>query len=55
MTLNMSLLTKFDYKKQDEQNDEQLKAHSVNLIEVQEQASTGKVNYRGPECIDDPL
>ena len=33
--------TKFDYRNQDEQNDEQLfKAHRVNPTEVKDQAST---------------
>ena len=51
-----SLFRKFDYKNQEAQNDEQLfKAHGVKLSEVQDQASTGQVVYRGPECIDDPL
>ena len=51
-----SLFRKFDYKNKGAQNDEQLfKAHGVNLDEVQKQASTGQVDYRGPECIDDPL
>ena len=51
-----SLFSKFDYKNQGAQNDEQLfKAHGVKLSEVKDQASTGKVVYRGPECIDDPL
>ena len=51
-----SLFRKFDYKNQGAQNDEQLfKAHGVNIDEVQKQASTGKVVYKGPECIDDPL
>ena len=47
--------SKFDYKNQGEQNDEQLKAHGVNHAEVKDQASTGQVDYRGPVCIDDPL
>ena len=51
-----SLFSKFDYKKQDAQNDEQLfKAHSVNPTEVKGQASTGQVDYKGPVCIGDPL
>ena len=51
-----SLFSKFDYRNQGAQDDEQLfKAHGVNLDEVQKQASTGQVDYRGPECIDDPL
>ena len=47
--------TKFDYRNQEDQNDDQLKAHGVKLSEVQQQASRGQVVYRGPECIDDPL
>ena len=47
--------TKFDYRDQHAQNDDQLKAHGVNIDEVQDQASTGQVVYRGPVCIDDPL
>ena len=31
------------------------KAHGVNPTEVKDQASTGQIVYRGPECIDDPL
>ena len=31
------------------------KAHGVKLSEVKDQASTGQVVYRGPECIVDPL
>ena len=51
-----SLFSKFDYKDQGAQNDDQLKAHGVNPTEVKDQASTrGQVVYRGPECIDDPL
>ena len=50
-----SSFTKFDYKDQEAQNDDQLKVHGVNLDEVQKQASTGQVDYRRPECIDDPL
>ena len=50
-----TLFRKFDYKNQGEQNDEQLKAHGVNIDEVQKQASTGQVDYKGPECIGDPL
>ena len=51
-----SSFKKFDYKKQEDQNDEQLfKAHRVNPTEVKDQASTGQVVYRGPVCIDDPL
>ena len=51
-----SVFSKFDYKDQDAQNDEQLfKAHGVNIDVVQDQSSTGQVVYRGPECIDDPL
>ena len=51
-----SLFRKFDYKKQEAQNVDQLKAHGVALDEVKSQASTrGQVVYRGPECIDDPL
>ena len=47
-----TLFRKFDYKKQEAQKDEQLfKAHGVKLDEVQQQASTGKVVYRGPECM----
>ena len=47
--------TKFDYRKQDAQNDEQLKAHGVNIDVVKDQVSTGQVDYRGPVCIGDPL
>ena len=50
--------TKFDYRKQGVQDDEQLKAHGVNIDEVQKQAQAStrdQVVYRGPECIDDPL
>ena len=48
--------SKFDYRKQGAQNDEQLfKAHGVKLSEVQDQASTGQVDYRGPVCVGDPL
>ena len=51
-----SLFTKFDYRDQGAQDDEQLfKAHRVNPTEVKDQASTGQVDYKGPECIDDPL
>ena len=51
-----TLFRKFDYKKQEEQKDEQLfKAHRVNPTEVKSQASTGQVVYKGPVCIDDPL
>ena len=43
-------------RNQGAQNDNQLfKAHGVKLDEVKDQASTGQVVYRGPECIDDPL
>ena len=31
------------------------KTHGDVLVEVKDQASTGRVVYRGPECIDDPL
>ena len=50
-----TLFSKFDYKKQEAQNDNKLKAHGVNTDEAQKQASTGQVVYRGPECIDDTL
>ena len=51
-----SLFRKFDYKKQEAQNDEQLKAHGVNPTEVKKQASTtGQIVYKGPVCIGDPL
>ena len=50
-----SSFTKFDYRNQGEQNDEQLKAHGVKLDEVKDQASTGQVVYRGPVCVGDPL
>ena len=41
-----TLFKKFDYKKQEAQNDEQLKAHGVVLTEVQKQASTVYIGYR---------
>ena len=50
-----SVFRKFDYKNQEAQNDEQLKAHGVKLDEVKDQASTGQVDYRGPVCVGDPL
>ena len=51
-----TLFRKFDYKKQEAQTAEQLfKAHGVKLDEVQQQASTGQVVYKGPVCIGDPL
>ena len=51
-----SIFSKFDYRNQDAQDDEQLfKAHGVNIDEVKKQASTGQVVYKGPVCIDDPL
>ena len=50
-----SSFTKFDYRNQEAQNDEKLKAHGVNIDEVKKQASIGQVVYKGPVCIDDPL
>ena len=48
-----TLFSKFDYKDQGAQNDEQLfKAHGAKLTEVKDQASTrGQVVYRGPVCV----
>ena len=48
-----SSFTKFDYKDQGAQNDEQLfKAHDVDSAEVKKQASTrGQVIYRGQSVL----
>ena len=42
-------------RNQGAQDDDLLKVHGVKLSEVKDQASTGQVDYKGPECIDDPL